>query len=214
MIARAAILSAAILAAGLCGSRVVAGPENVPPRAMLASLPRSLGSWSAPQDVPLASDALAVLRVDDYLSRTYMDEASAQAVNLYIGYYASQRQGDTIHSPQNCLPGAGWQPIEGGRTTVAVDGRALTLNRYVIQKGLDRQVVLYWYEGRGRVVANEYANKFWLMLDAARLHRSNGALVRVVAPARRGPGGSIAAADAAAVAFTRVLFPHLSAHLP
>jgi EpsI family protein len=135
-------------------------------------------------------------------------------VSLYIGYYGSQRQGDTIHSPQNCLPGAGWQPVEGGRVPLDVDGRRVTVNRYVIQKGLDRQVVLYWYQGRGRVVANEYANKLWLMLDAARLHRSDGALVRVVAPVLRSPGGSLAAADDAAAAFTRTIFPRLPAHLP
>jgi EpsI family protein len=141
-------------------------------------------------------------------------KAAAPPVGLYIAYYASQRQGDTIHSPQNCLPGAGWQPVDGGTTSIDAGGRRLTVNRYVIEKGLDRQVVLYWYQGRGRVVANEYANKFWLMFDAARLHRSDGALVRVVAPVSRSAGGSLAAADAAAVEFTRALHPHLSAYLP
>jgi EpsI family protein len=140
--------------------------------------------------------------------------AAGQPVSLYVGYYASQRQGDTIHSPQNCLPGAGWQPVEGGSAPLDVGGRRLTVNRYVIQKGLDRQVVLYWYQGRGRVIANEYANKFWLMLDAARLHRSDGALVRVVAPVVRSANGSLTAADGAAADFTRAVFSRLSTHLP
>ena len=179
----------------------------------LASLPRTLGAWSDPVDLPLDRDVRAVLGVDDYLNRTYVN-AAAQPVDLYIGYYASQRQGDTIHSPQNCLPGAGWQPVEGGATSLDVDGRRLTVNRYVIQKGLDRQVVLYWYQGRGRIVANEYANKFWLMFDAARLHRSDGALVRVVAPVTRTPNASLAAADDAAAEFTRAVFPRLSRFLP
>lgn len=212
MIGRGVLLSAIILAAGWYSGRA-AGEEMRTPRAALAELPRAIGPWTDSADVPLDREVREVLGVDDYVNRTYVNSA-AQPVSLYIGYYASQRQGDTIHSPQNCLPGAGWQPVEGGVVPLEVDGRRLTVNRYVIQKGLDRQVVLYWYQGRGRVVANEYANKLWLMLDAARLHRSDGALVRVVAPVLRSANGSLSAADAATVDFTRAMFPRLSAHLP
>lgn len=211
MIARAVILSAMILSAGWYSSR--AGDEVAPPRTSLAELPRAVGPWTDSLDVPLDREVRDVLGVDDYVNRTYVT-AAGQPVALYIGYYASQRQGDTIHSPQNCLPGAGWQPVEGGSVPLDLDGRHVAVNRYVIQKGLDRQVVLYWYQGRGRVIANEYANKFWLMLDAARLHRSNGALVRVVAPIVRTPEESLAAADGAAADFSRALLPRLSAYLP
>ena len=212
MITRAVVLSGLILSAGLYSSR--AGTAEVSaPREALANMPRVVGGWSDPVDLPLDREVREVLGVDDYINRTYVN-AAAQPVNLYIGYYGSQRQGDTIHSPQNCLPGAGWQPVEGGATTLDVGGRRLTVNRYVIQKGLDRQVVLYWYQGRGRVVANEYANKFWLMVDAARLHRSDGALVRVVAPVTRSANGSLAAADAATAEFTRTMFPLLPRFLP
>ena len=211
MIARAVVLSALILAAGMYSR--AGDTEVAAPREALASMPRTLGGWSDPVDLPLDREVREVLGVEDYINRTYVNPA-AQPVNLYIGYYASQRQGDTIHSPQNCLPGAGWQPVEGGATSLDIEGRRITVNRYVIQKGLDRQVVLYWYQGRGRVVANEYANKLWLMLDAARLHRSDGALVRVVAPVMRSANGSLAAADEAAVAFTRAMFPRLPRFLP
>ena len=211
MIGRASVLAALILSAGLYSSR--AGDEVTAPREPLANMPRTLGVWSNPVDVPLEREVREVLGVEDYINRTYVN-AAAQPVNLYIGYYASQRQGDTIHSPQNCLPGAGWQPVEGNAMALDVDGRRITVNRYVIQKGLDRQVVLYWYQGRGRVIANEYANKFWLMLDAARLHRSDGALVRVVAPVLRSANGSLAAADAAAAGFTQAMFPRLPRFLP
>ena len=212
MIARAAILSVLIVSAGWYSARA-GGEEVSAPRTPLPELPRTLGSWTGSIDVPLDRDVRDTLGVDDYVNRTYLN-AAGQPVHLYVGYYASQRQGDTIHSPQNCLPGAGWQPVEGGSAPVDVDGRQLIVNRYVIQKGLDRQVVLYWYQGRGRVVANEYANKFWLMLDAARLHRSDGSLVRVVAPVLRGANGSVTAADGAAIDFTRAVFPRLSIHLP
>jgi len=212
MIARAAVLSAVILAAGLYTSRGERSEVSAP-RESLAAIPQTLGAWSNPVDVPIDGGTRDVLGVDDYVSRLYVD-AAAQPVALYIGYYRSQRQGDMIHSPQNCLPGAGWQPVAGGATTLEVDGRQMTVNRYVIQKGLDRQVVLYWYQGRGRIVANEYANRFWLMVDAARLHRSDGALVRVAAPVLQSANGSLAGADAAAAAFTRDLVPRLPRFLP
>jgi EpsI family protein len=156
---------------------------------------------------------LAQLGVDDYINREYM-KGSTIPVGLYVGYYASQRQGDTIHSPQNCLPGAGWRPVETGVADLQVGGRTVRVNQFVIQKGLDRQLVLYWYQGRGRVVANEYVNKFWLMLDQARLHRSNGALVRIVAPVAGMDEGALASASASADTFARALYPRLSPYLP
>jgi EpsI family protein len=201
MIARAITLAVLITSAGVIGVRG-AGSEQPVTRASLTAFPRTIGSWTATGDLPLDDDVIRVLGVDDYVSRTYLNASGAPA-NLYVGYYASQRQGDTIHSPQNCLPGAGWQPVESARTTLTVDGITVPVNRYVIEKGPERQIVLYWYQGRGRVVANEYANKLWLMVDAARLRRTNGSLVRVIAPRERD-----------AVAFARAVFPRLPEYLP
>jgi EpsI family protein len=137
-------------------------------------------------------------------------KSGASPIGLYVGYYASQRQGDTIHSPQNCLPGAGWHPVSSAIREIHTGGRTVRVNEYIIEKGTSRQVVLYWYQGRGRVVANEYANKGLLMLDAARLHRTNGGLVRVLAPV------SLSTADTArdASAFAAALFSHLDKYLP
>jgi EpsI family protein len=212
VIGRAALLSVMILSAGLYGARV-GSHETTVSRTALTGLPRTLDEWSGRMDVPLGADVIGVLGVDDYLNRSYVN-ASGQPVHLYIGYYGSQRQGDTIHSPLNCLPGAGWQIMHGGRTALDVGASRLTVNRYVIQKGLDRQVALYWYQGRGRVIANEYANKFWLLIDSAWLHRSNGSLVRVLAPVAGGASASVDAADRAAADFTRALYPRLAAYLP
>ena len=211
MLTRAGVLAAVIVAVGVYGSRV-AGSERAVSREPLASLPIELGAWHAAGDLPIDDESLGVLGVDDYVNRVYQRPSTAP-VSLYIGYYASQRQGDTIHSPQNCLPGAGWQAVENGRTTLDLGGRSLVVNRYMVQKGLNRQVVLYWYQGRGRVIANEYANKLWLMVDAARLHRTNGSLVRVVAPVAAATGG-VQSADAAATDFARSLYPSLSTYLP
>jgi EpsI family protein len=143
----------------------------------------------------------------------------AALVGLYVGFYGSQRQGDTIHSPLNCLPGAGWVPIEQERTLIPVRStpagpdRTIQVNRFVIQKGLDRQVVFYWYQSRDRVVASEYWGKVYTVLDAMRHNRTDAALVRVTVPIGVDAGGR-GQAMMAGVAFVQALFPHLSKHLP
>ena len=207
MIARALIAAAIILAAGIYASGASA-PERLPSRETLATTPVSLQEWQG-LDVALDDDVLTQLGVDDYINRRYI-AADAPPVALYVGYYASQRQGDTIHSPQNCLPGAGWRPVSAERTTVDLDGRTIPVNRFIIQKGLDRQAVFYWYQGRSRVVANEFANKAWLMLDAARLRRTDGGLVRAITPVTSTPD----AAFATLTTFSTALFPYLSSRLP
>ena len=207
MLTRAIAAAVLIVVAGVYASGA-SGPELVPPRAPLEQAPTSLGPWRGHEASPLADDIVAQLGVDDYINRRYVADGAAP-ISLYAGYYASQRQGDTIHSPQNCLPGAGWQPVFSDRAEIDA-GRPVSVNRFVIQKGLDRQAVYYWYQGRGRVVANEFANKGWLMLDAARLRRTDGGLVRLITPITTTPD----AAFASLTSFTRALFPHLSLHLP
>lgn len=209
MMLRAAILAAVILGVGVYGTHANRGDAPVA-RQSLSQLPLQISDWRARGDDPVSDEVLQVLGVDEYVNRTYVNTAG-QPLNLYIGYYASQRQGDTIHSPQNCLPGSGWQPIEASRISLDAGGRSVPVNRYVIAKSLKRQVVYYWYQGRGRIVANDYANKFWLMVDAARLHRTNGSLVRVVVPdVPQMPG----AAERAANEFSRTIAPTLFAYLP
>lgn len=188
------------------GARVDDVPAGRPD---LARLPLMLDAWRGVDTAPLADDVVAKLGVDDYVNRQYARE-SAPPVALYVGYYASQRHGDTIHSPQNCLPGAGWQPVESGTHTIGTGTRSAEVNRYVIAKGLNQQVVFYWYQGRGRIIANEYANKFYLMFDAARLGRTNGALVRIIAPVV----STRAAATHELNEFAGVLLPYLAPHLP
>lgn len=181
-------------------------------RTPFASFPMTLDGWKAQDDPPLDDDIVKVLGVDDYLSRIYYK--SGAAVGLYMGFYGSQRQGDTIHSPLNCLPGAGWEPVSADRVTIAnVDnaGRNIEINRYVVQKGLDRQLVLYWYQSHGRVVASEYWSRALLINDAIRLNRTDGALVRVIAPII---DNNADAAEALAVSFVRALFPALPGYLP
>ena len=208
MIARAATVMALVILTGLYAGRTGAGEAAVD-RDPLASLPLAIGDWRGHDAAPLADDIVSQLGVDDYVNRQYL-RADGGPIGLYVGYYGSQRQGDTIHSPQTCLPGAGWHPIAADRATVHAGGASFPVNRYVIQKGLDRQVVFYWYQGRGRRIANEYVNKMMLMVDAARLNRTNGGLVRLIAPVSSTPE----AASDELTSFSAALVPLLSTHLP
>jgi EpsI family protein len=168
-----------------------------------------LGDWRGIDAAPFADDVVAQLGVDEHIHRRYA-RAAAAPIGVYIGYYGSQRQGDTIHSPQNCLPGAGWHPLERTTETLGIAGSQVGVNRFVIANGLDRQVVLYWYQGRGRVIANEYANKLMLMFDAARVGRTNGGLVRLMTPVET----SVDAAAGELSAFASRLLVDLNRYLP
>jgi len=215
MVARSLVLFLCFIAAAGVLARAER-PEPVPARTSFSVFPMNVGTWRGVQGEPLEANILAVLGVDDYLTRVYYAPDGA-GVGLYIGYYGSQRQGDTMHSPQNCLPGAGWEPLAQSMLPIAVRGNSagadseVVVNRYVIQKGIDRQVVLYWYQSHGRVVASEYWAKFYLIRDAVRLNRTDGALVRVTVPIdERGEER----AQSAAARFVKDLFPLLGGYLP
>ena len=207
MILRTAIVILMLIGASLFGVRA-SGREATVERESLATLPYEIERWHGRDAAPFSGDVVAQLGVDDYINRSYVGQAGIP-LGVYAGYYASQRQGDTIHSPQNCLPGTGWRPVSSTVIVLPVDGRELHVNQYVIQKGLDQQVVLYWYQGRGRVVANEFANKAWLMWDAATLRRTNGGLVRIIAPL-----SAARDATAEAIAFASTLAPRLDRLMP
>ena len=189
----------------------LAGEAKVPRRA-LAEFPPELGGWrQAGRDVRFDAATEAVLSADDYVSRDYAAEGG-RAASLYVGYYSTQRSGATYHSPLNCLPGAGW--TLGEPSTVEVrptDGRApFRANSYVIEHGTDRMLMLYWYQGRGRAVASEYADKLYTVFDSIRLRRSDGAMVRVLVPFR---GGEREAEETAAQ-FAAQVAPNLPAYVP
>ncbi len=191
--------------------------EAIPSRQPFTALPMAFSDWKGRVEPPLSEKELAVLGADDYLLRSY--SGPRKVAGLYIGYWETQKRGDTVHSPLNCLPGSGWQPVSNRSLRVAVNGRAaaspeIEVNRYVIQKGLDRQLVLYWYQSHGRVVASEYWGKFYLVADAVRLGRSDTAIVRVVAPIADSTPDAERAAERNAVEFVQQLFPALSEFIP
>jgi len=147
----------------------------------VASFPQTFGGWRS-QTVPIDKAIIEAIGVDDYVSRIYAQPNQAPVL-LYIGYYKTQRTGVTIHSPKNCLPGSGWEPVTSSRLQIrGPDGKPALVNFYVIEKGLDRQLVLYWYQSHGRIIASEYWGKIYMVLDALRLNRTDAALVRVTSP--------------------------------
>jgi len=183
--------------------------EMIVARRPVRELPYSLGSWRG-EEQPLQEQIVQAISVSDYLNRIYIDPATAP-IQLYIGYYATQKTGDSIHSPKNCMPGAGWEPIFSGYVTIPVqDGRRIVVNEYLIQQDLNRQMVFYWYQSEGRVLASEYAAKFWMVADAIFRNRTDGALVRIITPMNDGEAN----ARARLTHFTQVLFPHLDRILP
>jgi EpsI family protein len=208
------LIVAAVLLATAAYLSAARRPEPPLAREPLADLPTVIGDWEGQAAETLEADIVRALGVDDHITRVYYADGQPP-VGLYVGFYASQRQGDTIHSPMNCLPGAGWQPVAAARVALPVqspDG-PIEVNRVVIQKGDDRQLVLYWYHGRGRVVASEYVSLAYRVWDAATRSRTDGALVRVISPIARSEDGPDAA-ERRALSFASGLYEELPRFLP
>jgi EpsI family protein len=186
--------------------------DLIPASEPLSQFPRAIAGWTG-RDLPIDRETLDVLGAGDFLSRVYTGNGGAQPIGLFIGYFPSQRTGASIHSPKNCLPGAGWA-FESSRYVDLNDasGKAHRVGEYIIANGEDRQFVIYWYQAHGRSVANEYMAKVYLVTDAIRLHRTDGALVRVISPIGSGEGTS--AARARTEGFTAQLLPMLSRFIP
>jgi EpsI family protein len=180
---RFAVLLVAIVTAGvLVNAWAYLGEAHVDRKA-LKDFPEQLGDWrkSKPDQV-IDEETMKVLRASDYVLRDYR-APNGQVANFYVGYYASQREGASYHSPLNCLPGSGWTLNNPDKVTISLpDGNSFVANKYVIQNGDYRNLMIYWYQGRGRAVASEYWGKVYTVVDSVRLRRSDGAMVRVTVP--------------------------------
>jgi EpsI family protein len=185
--------------------------ETIPRSAPMSTFPITVGEWSG-RDVPINAEALSVLGPGDFLNRIYYSKRNAAPVSLFIGYFPSQRTGDTMHSPKNCLPGSGWTFASSGTTEISEPGRPMRVGRYIIAKGNERQFVLYWYQAHGRAVASEYWAKVYLVTDSIRMNRTDGSLVRVITPMP--PGEDEKSAEARASEFAREIAPSLSRYIP
>ncbi len=204
--------------------------DQVPDSVPLELLPHQIQDRHA-VDIPISSATLEVLGHGRFLNRVYADRADTGATNaaaipagmamrdaaipvsLFIGYFPTQRTGQAIHSPQNCLPGAGWTFESSGVTNLrAVDGRQYQVGEYVITDGTQKQEVLYWYRAHGRSIASDYRAKLYMLLDAIRYNRTDGALIRVITPLM--PGEANSAAHQRAANFAGQVAVMLPAYIP
>jgi EpsI family protein len=191
--------------------------DQVPVSEPLSRMPLSFGAWTA-QDIPLTDDTLEVLGKGDFLNRIYTFEAPSGShreppISLFIGYFASQRTGQTMHSPQNCLPGAGWTFDSQTYADIQdINGKNYKVGEYVIGNGDVKQFVIYWYQAHGRSIPNEYVAKGYMVADAIRMNRTDGALVRVITQVL--PTESLETAKARALRFTQQMAPNLPRFIP
>jgi EpsI family protein len=176
----------------------------------LSTLPMEILGLAG-RDHPIPADEQQVAGMTNYVLRDFLNPVdSTFAFSVYVGYYDRQTQGKTIHSPKNCLPGAGWEPTAVSDQEIVVGGQRVVVRRYLLAKDQTRAMVYYWYEGRGRVSSNEYRVKWELLRDAALTGRSEEALVRIVLPLTRGE----AFADSTAQNVARSIIPAIERALP
>lgn len=187
--------------------------EAVPERQRFAAFPLEIGQWRGRLD-KLEQIYVDALKFDDYFLADYLD-AEQHVVTFYVAYYASQRKGQSAHSPRSCLPGGGWEiadlrqrQIDGAQ----VNGQPLQVNRVEIQYGDDRQLVYYWFQQRDRVITNEYLVKWYLFWDALTRNRTDGALVRITSRLR--PGEELADVDRRLADFAKGVSGMLAAYVP
>lgn len=193
---------------------VASRAETTPPVSPLSVFPAGAGSWSLAKELPIEKEVQDVLRADDTLNRIYVNQASGANAYFFIAYFATQRTGSAPHSPKNCLPGSGWEPVlSPGTLPIEVEGRPapIVVNQYVVARGEQKSVVLYWYQSHDRVIASEFSAKFWLIADSIRYRRSDTALVKVVVPVS---GNQIDPAIQDAVDFVRSAYPAIARQLP
>ena len=209
----ARIVTVVLILQGIVFYSVALRAENSPVISPLASLPTGIAGWQMYREVKIEQETLDVLKADDTLNRIYLSPERNANAYLFIAFFKTQRYGQSPHSPKNCLPGNGYEPIESGPITVAVPGRAepVRINRYLTARGDEKSVTLYWYQSHDRIIAGEFTARLWLIADSIRYNRSDTSLVKVVVPVRDGDAD---AATKTAVDFVKAIFSPLARQLP
>jgi len=207
------VLASALLAATAIYLQARGRNEKaLPPHKDVTDFPSAVGEWQGGEPIPFDADTLKVLGPGRFLERVYQ-RPEVPAVDLLLEYFPSQRTGDTMHSPKHCLPGAGWEPTQSSILKLTGPGGAsVGVNYYVIAKGEDKEVVLYWYQAHDRVVASEYWAKLYLVWDAMRMNRTDGSMIRVITAVA--PGGSVDVARDRAAGFAEEVLPMLRSYIP
>ena len=187
--------------------------EHIPSAKPLSNFEIPSTLWAPVRELTIDEETRQVLNADDTLWRAYQNRETGDVLSLFVAYFASQRTGKTPHSPKNCLPGAGWAPSEAGIIKISQPNEPvpITVNRYVVSRDENQSVVLYWYQGHGRVIASEYEAKIYTVLDSLRYKRSDTSLIRVVQGVR---DGNTQRATDDAVSFVKAFFQPLREYLP
>jgi EpsI family protein len=208
MMSLRASVAAAVLVVGIFATHSFKPKEASGLQRPLTEFPSAIG-FSHSEDRPFDQPVVQAIGADDYVNRVYL--GSALPIELYIGYYKDQRSGDKIHSPKNCLPGSGWEPIHTTRVQLGSEkGVPVFVNGYLVAQGTRRDMVLYWYQSHGRIVASEYWAKFLLIADGLKNRPTDGAMIRIWTTAVDGEE----TAQARAVDFAQRVYPQVDEFLP
>ena len=199
-----------LCAGGLAVVSISGRSEIIPERTSFVEFPARIGQWQGHVS-SLDIETERGLGLDDYILSDY-SRSDGKLVNLYVAYYASQRTGESPHSPIVCIPGGGWAITDLEQMNYLNLGEERPLNRVIIQKGSVKELVYYWFDERGRKIANEFWAKFYLLADAIVKNRSDGALVRLTTQIL--PGESERDAEQRLQTFMQDAVPRLSAFLP
>ncbi len=203
-----AVVVAVILALTAGITQWVTRSDRIPPTKSFSGFPMVVGGWQGIRS-SLDENVYNVLGVEEYVLADYR-KPSQPAVNLYVGFYQSQKEGDIIHSPKNCLPGSGWDITGSGTETVVLGDTPQKVARLFLQKGESRQVVLYWFQSRGRIISSEYMQKIWLVVDSITRRRTDGSFVRLISPVKDSPERTIERLKD----FARAIKPSLDTYIP
>ncbi|WP_456432637.1 exosortase C-terminal domain/associated protein EpsI [Thermosulfuriphilus sp.] len=180
---------------------------SVPPKRPLAEFPSRIDGFVQIDENRLEANVINILGLDQHLLRTYQG-GDGYLLTLYIGYFEDQEEGQMIHSPKHCLPGSGWFPLNSEEIALSFRGKEVRINRLLLDKAGQKMLVYYWYQGRGRIVANEYRDRLYLLWDKLLKRRSDESLVRISLPYRD------QGAEKAALEFIQALLPVLDKFLP
>lgn len=197
------ILCAILITAIFC-LNVLGSVKPVPLDNPLTDFPKQIGEFAMFDKQEFSVAVLENAGMDEYLMWQYKDQ-DGYTLGLYIGYYRDQTEGSIIHSPKHCMPGSGWEPFQFGVERVGTSA----VNRMLLQKGADKQLAYYWFQGRGRIITSEYVDRAYMVIDSVLRQRSDGALIRII-----GSGNDVENAEKKLRAFMSDLLPILDDFLP
>ncbi len=184
--------------------------ENIKPNKAFSTFPKQIGNWIGKEE-HFDQKIYDILGVDDsFLCNYYAPDGSQ--IEIYLGFYQSQREGDLIHSPKNCMPGSGWNFLKTGETPINIGPKQnIVINNILLQKGSEKQIMFYWFQGRGRYIRSEYMQKIYLVLDSITKRRTDESFVRLITPVTE---DNEEKTIQYLINFTKLLIPILEEYLP